>query len=207
MSLPNDPPPFDNQIPIITTTIGQAQKLFQNNFSTLFNIFSENHTSLIDPTNPGNHEVIQLTELSSPETTDSQEIAIYSKNVEGQTDQLFMRYKNNGKEFQLTEYQIYSIVPTDKQEAYFTFLPGKIIVYFGRLFSRNTNSFPLDINPPISKNISGFNLCPIGDIVGANVQQPNVILQFPVNGFFTQIVLSTAPTAMVDNFYLFFGNL
>ncbi len=208
MTIPIDPPPppYNTQIPESETTIANAQTLFQNNFKRLFEAFNMNHVSLDDPTNPGNHNVIQLIELSTAEATQSQEIAIYSKKVDGQTDQLFMRYQGNGKEFQITEYQIYSIVPTSQQEAYFTFLPGKIIVYFGRVFSRNSNSFNIDINPPVTKNVSGLNLCGVIDVVGANFSQPNVQLQFPVNGLYNQIKLNSQ-SAMLDNFYLFFGNL
>jgi len=181
-------PPYNTQIPEPETTISEAQTLFQNNFERLFEAFNTDHVSLIDPTNPGNHNVIQLVELPSPESTQSQEIAIYSRKVEGQTDQIFMRYPSNGKEFQITEYQIYSIVRTSKQEAYFSFLPGKVIVYFGRVFSKGTTSFNIDINPPVTQNISGLKL------------------QYPVNGFYNQIKLNSH-SAMLDNFYLFFGNL
>ncbi len=196
------PPPYNTGIPEPETTIAEAQTLFQNNFIRLFEAFSKDHVSLNELNNAGNHNVIQLVELSQPEATQSLEIAIYSKKVEGQTDQLFMRYQGNGKEFQLTEYQIYSIVPTDKQEAYFTFLPGKIIVYFGRVFSAGTTSFNIDINPPVAQNVSGVNLGGIGTATN----QPNVLLQYPVNGFYNQITLRSS-SSMVDNFYLFFGNI
>lgn len=203
MTLPNDPPPpYNTQIPTEETTIADAQTLFQNNFTRLFEAFATDHVSLNQVSNPGNHNVIQLVELPTSEATQSQEIAIYSKKVEGQTDQLFMRYQANGKEFQITEYQIYSIVPTNKQEAYFTFLPGKIIIYFGRVFSAGTTTFNIDINPPVTQNISGVNIGGIGSIA----PQPNVQLQFPVNGFYNQMTLKSA-SSMVDNFYLFFGNL
>lgn len=208
MTLPNDPPPpYNTGIPEPETNIAEAQTLFQNNFTRLFEVFATDHVSLDSSSNAGNHNVIQLVELPSPESTQSQEIAIYSKKVEGQTDQLFMRYQGNGKEFQITEYQIYSIVPTDKQEAYFTFLPGKIIVYFGKVFSVGTTSFPIDINPPVTRVISGVNIGVSADAVGFNIPQPNVSLQYPVNGFYNQIVLTAAPTAMLNNFYLFFGNI
>lgn len=205
MTLLNTPPPFDTQIPILDTTIAEAQKQFQNNFSTLFDAFGFNHVALNDPTNLGNHNVIQLIELSKGESTQSQEIAIYSKKVNGQTDQLFMRYPNNGKEFQLTEYQIYSIPKTNKQEAYFTFLPGKIIVYFGKVFSKNTNTFDIEINPPITKNISGVNIGCSADAIGFNIPQPNVSLIAYSDGLFRTLRLTAI--AMLDNFYLFFGNL
>jgi hypothetical protein len=202
MTLPDNPPKYNNQIPVVDTTIAEAQKLFLNNFSTLFNAFSINHVALNDLTNAGNHKVIELIEQEKGESTQSQEISIYSKKVDGQTDQLFMRYQGNGKEFQLTEYQIYAIEKTSTQEAYFTFLPGGLIIYFGRIFSAGKKSFNIDFNPAPRKNLSGLNLGGI-DIA---TSQPNVRLQQPSNGFFTQFILDSSGP-MVDNFYLFFGNL
>jgi hypothetical protein len=207
MTLPDNPPVYNSQIPIVNTTIAEAQKLFLNNFSTLFDAFSVNHIALNDPTNPGNHNVVQLLEQELSESTQSQEISIYSKKVDGQTDQLFMRYQGNGKEFQLTEYQIYAIPVTTQQEAYFTFLPGKLIVYFGRIFSFGTNEFNINIDPAPKTNLSGLNLCPVASAIGFNVPQPNVRLQQPSNGFYTQFILNSSPKPMLDNFYLFFGNL
>ncbi len=208
MTAPENPPEYNPGIPLIETTIAQAQKLFQGNFLTLFDAFGLNHVALDDPTNPGNHNVIQLVELSNSETTLPQEIAIYSKKVDGQTDQLFMRYQGNGKEFQLTEYQIYAIPATSKQESYFTFLPGKIIVYFGRVFSKGTKSFNIDINPAPRSNLSGLNLGGIRTDASqiTAVSQPNVVLQQPSNGFYNQFTLNSLDD-MFDNFYLFFGNL
>lgn len=196
------PPPYNTQIPTQETFIADAQTLFKNNFTRLFEAFADDHVSLNEVSNAGNHNVIRLIELPSSETTQSQEIAIYSKNVEGQTDQLFMRYQGNGKEFQITEYQIYSIPANSTQEAYFSFLPGKVIVYFGRVFSSGKLTANININPPVKSNLSGVNLGGIG----ISTNQPNVLLQYPVNGFFNQITLQSSG-AMVDNFYLFFGNL
>jgi hypothetical protein len=203
MTSPPPKPIYNSGIPVVSTTIAEAQDLFLNNFSTLFDPFGLDHVPLNDATNPGNHNVIQLVEDPKSRTTQVQEIAIYSKKVDGQTDQLFMRYPLNGKEFQITEFQIYSIQANAKQEAYFTFLPGKIIVYFGRIFSAGRNTFDIDINPPIKTNISGVNLAGIGPIA---TNQPNVSLQQPSNGYYTQIILKSLGQ-MVDNFYLFFGNL
>lgn len=202
MTAPQEPPVYNTQIPVVETSIAQAQKLFLNNFSTLFDAFSVNHVPLNDPTNPGNHNVIQLLEQVTGESTQSQEISLYTKKVPGQTDQIFMRYQGNGKEFQLTEYQTYFIKKTPLQEAYFTFLPGGLIIYFGRVFSKGTTTFNIDIQPAPQKNVSGVNLAGI-DTISA---QPNVALQQPVNGYFTQLILKSA-VAMPDQFYMFFGNL
>lgn len=202
MTIPIDPPPsYNTQIPVGSTTIAEAQKLFQNNFERLFEAFNTDHVSLIDPTNPGNHSVIRLVELPKSESTLPSEIAIYSKKVEGQTDQLFMRQQGNGTEFQLTEFQIYTIQPNDNQKAYFSLLPGGIIVYFGRVVGFAQKEVNIDINPPAS-NILGVNLAGITTVS----QQPNVSL---VGNSQTKIsvVKLKSIDPIPDQFYLFFGNL
>ena len=201
MTTPNDPPPYNTQIPVASTTIAEAQKLFQNNFERLFEAFNSDHVALNDPTNPGNHSVIRLVELPKEESTQSLEIAIYTKKVEGQTDQLFMRYQGDGTEFQITEYQIYSIVPTNNQEAYFTFLPGKVLVYFGKVIGLGKQEVDIYINPT-SSNITGVNL---GGIVTVS-QQPNVVLVGNSEGKIAAVKLKSI-SPIPDQFYLFFGNL
>ncbi len=203
MTAPNNPV-YNPNVPEENNYIGENQEDFLGNFATLFTAFNENHVSLIDPTNPGNHSVIQLTEQTQGKTTQSQEISIYSKDVPGQTTQLFMRYQNNGKEFQISEYQIYSIPVTDLQEAYFSFLPGGVIVYFGRVFSAGKKTFNIGISPTIKTNISGINLSNIGNIPATS--QSNVSLEAPINGVYSNIILNSI-FVMPDQFYLFFGNL
>jgi len=218
MTAPENPPEYNPQIPVRDTNIAEAQTLFQGNFKTLFDTFSINHIPLNDPTNPGNHNVIQLIELAKSETTQSQEIAIYSKKVVGQTDQLFMRYRGNGKEFQLTEYQIYEIPPitigqapniVTLQTSYFTFLPGGIIVYFGRV-NPTGEGFPINLQPAICSNITGVNLCPIGVTTAKNsLYQSNFVLVPNDKGTISQILLLSSFEIKTppNQYYLVFGNI
>jgi len=201
---PTDPPEFNPQVPLPDTNIPNGQKLLLDNFKTIYDAFLTNHISLDDPTNPGNHNVIQLLEQTQKQATESQEIAIYSKKVDGQTDQLFMRYQGNGKEFQLTQYQIYQIEATPTQISYFTFLPGGIIVYFGRV-NPTGNNFPINLNPAICGNILGVNLCPIGGVSTGFVQS-NVSLTTTNEGKFNTIQL-TSTTNNANQYYLAFGNI
>lgn len=208
MTAPTDPPVYNPEIPQREDFIADGQTGFLDNFTTLYDAFVKNHVALDDATNPGDHTNIQLVEQTQSPSTQSQEISIYSKKVDGQTDQLFMRYPSNGKEFQITNYQIYSIPATATQEAYFSFLPGGIIVYFGTSFCAGTTTFNININPPVKQNIMGVNL---GGIGTAQVQ-PNVSLQTPVNGFYNNLILSSASNStgslpMVNQFYLIFGNI
>ena len=197
-------PPYDPQTPLQEDPISKGQPSFLTNFSTLFADFSVNHIALNDPTNPGNHSVIQLIEQSAKRTTQGQEIAIYSKKVENQTDQLFMRYPLNGKEFQLSQYQIYPLIATATQIGFFTYLPGGIIVYFGRV-NPTSNEFPINLDPAVCNNIMGINLCPIGPI-NPNSYQSNVSL-VKVGSVYTSVTLTSNPAIPLNQYYIVFGNI
>ncbi len=138
-----------------------TQPDFLNNFLSLFNAFKVNHSSLDSTTEIGNHTIIELLEQEDSQQTDVGEISIYSKDVEGQTDQIFIRYQN-GVEVQYTNYQIYSLKQRGKQTSYFTSLPGGILIYFG-LRNPSTNSQPslVELQPSICKNIISVSLTPV----------------------------------------------
>lgn len=193
---------FDPLIPQSTDTISITQGNLVNNFRDLYDVFATNHTPLDDAINGGNHEVVQLVRQEVSVSTQAPEIAIYSKNVNGQTDQLFMRYGANGKEFQITNWQIYSIDATNTQTSYFSFLPGGIIVYFGRVFTNNSTTANILLNPTVKNNIMGINLGGINTISA----QPNVSLLAPINGVYTTIILNSV-ASIPDQFYLVFANL
>lgn len=196
------PVKYDPLIPQRNDTIAISQSNFLDNFRDLYDAFAENHTPLDDATNPGNHEVIELVEQQTKLNTEVNEIAVYTKKVDGQTDQLFMRYGANGKEFQVTNWQIYSIEQTPTQKAFFSFLPGGIIVYFGTIFTNNATTAFITLNPGVRNNIMGVNLGGIATIAA----QPNVALVAPINGIHNTIILNS-PSAMPDQFYMVFANL
>jgi len=152
---------FNPATPQPKDIIEDSQESFLDNFQVLYDSFKKNHIPLDATSNAGNHTNLQL--LQQPKDTDFQtdqgEISVYTKNVEGQTDQIFLRYQGNQDEFQYTNYQIYSISPKNRQTFFFTFLPGKIIVYFGVITPKGS-TFDLEIKPRIAKNIIGVNLCP-----------------------------------------------
>lgn len=207
-----EPPPYNPQIPLADDTIADGQAAFLTNFSTIFSAFGINHVDLDDVTNPGNHNVVQLIEQPKGRATQSQEIVVYSKKVPNQTDQIFMRYPLDGKEFQLTQYQIYSLETTATQVSYFTTLPGGIIVYFGRV-NPTYDGFPINLNPAICRNIMGINLCVIGpqpppSLISDKLYQSNVKL-VAINGVFTQVVLDNSVFFEIppNQYYLIFGNI
>jgi len=206
-------PPFNPQVPLATDFIADSQQEFLTNFKTISTAFANNHISLESFSNNGNHTFISLLEQAVPRSTESQEIALYTKKVKGQTTQLFMRYPLDGKEFQLNEYQLYRPPHIGNiQAAFFSVLPGGIIVYFGSIFPTG-NSFPITLNPAICKNIMGINLCPItpsSSNLATNFQS-NVSLR-QKKGVYDAVILNTQPLGTGPSnpppqYYLIFGNI
>lgn len=162
-------PIYNPGIPKPKDIIKTSQGDFQINFRTFYDAFLKNHIPLDALSNAGNHTILQLIRQNDNAQfqTDAGEISIYTKTFEAPTDQLFMRYQGNQDEFHYTAYQIYEIIATPQQSFFFTFLPGKILVYFG-LIVPNSNTFDLLLLPELAKNIIGLNLCPIGSITTIN---------------------------------------
>ncbi len=153
---------YNPNYPEIESTWADWQVQFIQNFTQLGIAFSQNHVALDDPTtaNRGNHTYIQMPEQNTDAQTGAQEFSVYSKLVEGQTDQIYFTFPGNTPVVQFTNYQIYSVLPTNQQTTFFTFLPGGLIVYFGTFGPFNdTGNNQLKLNPPVSRNIAGVNLC------------------------------------------------
>lgn len=163
---------YNPNYPEIESTWADWQIQFIQNFTQLGLAFSQNHVPLDDPTvaNRGNHTYIQMPEQIADAQTGAQEFSIYSKLVEGQTDQVFFTFPGNTPVVQFTNYQIYTVQPRfdPPQVTFFTFLPGGLIVYFGIFGPFNPGNKNgvfnnlLKLNPAISKNIVSVNLCHIG---------------------------------------------
>ena len=178
-----------------TDSYATTQPQLQANFQVLYNAFMMNHVALDSSTNVGTHNVIQLYEQSNEQQTGTTQISVYTKDVEGQTDQLFMRYPTNGTEFQLTNYQIYSPGPN----AFFSFLPGGILIYFG-ISTNGQNTIYL--TPNVTKNVMGMSLSP--NLTG--VSKPTVTLIQNEEGYYTQVnmnYLGNTPNTR----YTILGNL
>jgi hypothetical protein len=161
MSGPNYLP----KVPTVLQSFADWQPLFLDNFAALSNAFGVNHVPLEATSNAGNHTIIQLLQQKSSQQTNVAEIAVYAKDVVGQTDQIFFKYQQNGQEFQFSNYQIYPITSTVTQISYFTFLPGGYIVYFGQVNPRAPNIIQpndkLFLQPAICTNIISVNLTPV----------------------------------------------
>jgi len=186
-----NPPVYNPNVPNRKDALEKSQRDFLGNFSTLYNAFLANHVPLDATSGAGNHTIIEMLQQTTSFQTNVGEISIYSKDAPGQTDQLFLRYQGNGQEIQLTNYQIYPIQSSPAQTTFITFLPGRILLYFGTIFSFGSSAH-LVLDPPIAKNIFTMNFCAGGStpalIPWSSVQAPNS------NGFYTLINLNqTAP--------------
>lgn len=160
-------PVYNSRVPQPENSIDEGQKDFLNNFSTLFNAFSNDHVPLNSVSGAGNHSFARLVEQETGPATGTSEIALFSKMVQTQTDQLFYRSIGNAQELQYSNFQIYPLNPikdgkTILQVPYFTFLPGGIIVYFGEVYP-NKDPFPLILEPAICTVIFGVNIGAIID--------------------------------------------
>lgn len=164
---------FNPNIPLASTNYADWQSLFLANFSQLNRAFSENHVPLTGGATTGNHTIVELVEQESDTQfqTRSTEMSLYCKDVDGQTDQVFIRYPSNGTEFEYTNYQIYDLHPEKigasiRQTQNFTVLPGKIICYFGSVLSADNSgkdiTAHISLNPPVAKNLLTVNSVGIG---------------------------------------------
>lgn len=186
-------------------SLADSQPEMLQNFLSLYEIFKRNHIALDAGATAGDHSIVQLLEQDHSFETNVSEISMYAKDVAGQTDQVFLRYQGNGQEIQLTNYQIYSLVQPSGGSAFFTFLPGKIIVYFGSFTTLPNNV--LSLSPPIAKKIITISFCPIGN---TPTYKPKVTLQQPSSGFYTginvtaSILFNQAPPPC---YYLVMANL
>jgi hypothetical protein len=174
---------FDPNVPENPSdSLATTQPEFLTNFLSLYNTFLVNHVALDAGATAGHHTIIELVEQENPLQTGVSEISVYTKEVAGQTDQVFLRYQGNGQEIQLTNYQLYSLNQPVGQTAFFTFLPGKILVYFGSFTTLPNNV--LSLFPAIAKKIISVSFCPIGN---TPTFKPKIVLQQPSSGFFTGI--------------------
>lgn len=193
-------------------TIADTQDQFLSNFQALYNSFAKDHVSLNAPDSPGNHLFVQMLEqVTQGRQTGAGEMAMYAKDVENQADQLFIRNQFNAPEIQYTNYQIYRLTPTPTQTGFFTFLPGKVIVYFGTANIKSSIGSPevgaIFLDPPITTNI-------ITMTCGLLVQRINAFKPYAIpvkndKGVFTRIDMFS-PTLFGFTYpigYLVMGNI
>lgn len=195
---------YNANIPRPNDTLAASQPNLLNNFFQMYEAFRANHAALdAGAPNEGDHTVVELLQQSKDRQTSLGEISVYSKNVEGQTDQLFLKYQNDQVEVQITNYQIYGPVQLQGQSIYMTFLPGKLLVLFGAFFPPNLpDGRSIQLSPYIMKNIMALNVCG-SDFVGRVLPTYKVIQNLP--GINTSVqFFQLSP---IGYFYLCVGNI
>lgn len=213
-------PVYDPNTPIFPgQDLASTQPNFLDNFKVMADIFSVNHVSLTTSGTAGNHNKVDLVEQEQSPQTNVGQIANYTKLVEGQIDSskieaehLFLRYQT-GEEVQLTAFQIYSIKDVTGQTSYFTFLPGKILAYFGTItvVGNGLNSKGvLKLTPPIAKNIMTVSFCPSNNSNSFGGIKPHIKIPAQEEGVYKSIevfgagAFGSAPA--VTYYYLVLAN-
>lgn len=207
---------YNSNVPLVSTTFDQWQKLFLDNFDQMNRAFKNNHVPLTDASGTGNHTIIQLVEQATDSKiqTNIGDFASFTKDVSDQTDQVFMQYQGNGTEFQYTNYQIYNVPDildgkTVVQTSFFTTLPGKLIICFGSVLAASSkpSTVSVKIFPPVIRNIISINATLIGTAL-TNSSFQAVPIQAD-NKFFTSIDMKYNKNSnrFVPFYYLVMGNL
>lgn len=197
-------PTYNPNVPEhFSDNLAETQEPLLINFQTLFDDFLKNHVSLDAGATAGNHSIIQLLERDNTQQTGAGELSVYTKKVDGQTDQVFLKYQGpSGAEFQFSNYQLYSIPSSSSQTAFFTFLPGGIIAYFGS-YNLSSNTGQIALQPAICRNIISVDV-----IGGVNVSiKPVVNLRGTPQGRFGAVSIEySSLSRATTGYYLILGN-
>lgn len=178
---------YTPNVPQGTQQINNTQQPIQYNFGDIAQLFAVNHVPFNTANTFGNHTVIDYFSQSSDPSTEANEIAVYAKNVTGDTNisELFYRYPNNGNVVQLTgttttteqtitgpsgyqyssQSSIYQVTNYYIQNYGFQYLPGGSLMKWGILWCvPTTQTGTITINFPIPPNgyvaMPTFNVTP-----------------------------------------------
>lgn len=190
-------------------SLAESQPEILQNFTSLFEVFGVNHVDLDAGSTAGNHTVVELLEQTLTPETNVGNISVYSKFAEDQTEQVFLRFQGNGQELQFNTYQIYPLKQSATRTAFFTFLPGRVLLYFGSFTTLKKNT--LTLYPPIAKKLFPVCLCPIGS---SPTYPPKLTIPAAdEDGYYSKIILRiptnfTPATNPVENcYYLIMANI
>jgi hypothetical protein len=197
-------PEYTPNIPTRDMVFALWQTNFLANFGRLYLDMAKNHVPIDTPIIAGNHTNIQLIQQNSSQTTEATEISVYTKKVDGQTDQVWMKY-GSGIEFQITAWQIYPITYLPNQTLFFTFLPGNLLAIFGQCTVNlpNTGAFTFELKPYVLRNVLSINLSNIPAAACSATLVKND------GGYFTGVTTSPffGPQINTVFHYLVVGNL
>ena len=195
---------FNPTAPNVNNPYAQWQMELLANFRSMSSTFAQNHVSLESASGSGNHTHVDLFEQPSAPQTNSDEFSIYTKDVEATTTQVFMRYQENGQEFQYTMYQIYPINGFGVQEGFFTFLPGGLICYFGKLnvVTGGIRQTSFSLSPLVCKNVICICTTPTSNVAKTWITTPIYSKEIIVH-----IDVKFLIGAVVPIYYFVIGNL
>lgn len=118
-------PTFTINMPTSGESLGSTYQKVQDNFMNYWNNFQVNHVNPNDA-NGGKHTKVQMIEQGADPATAINEMAMYTKDVAGNT-RTFLRQENNGAVMQLS-----GITPVAAANGY-TFLPGGLMIQWGQI--------------------------------------------------------------------------
>lgn len=121
---------FTDGIPLASQTLGQTFQDIQNNFTNYRQVTEVNHVD-VNGVNRGKHNFQQNPVQGSAPSTNTTEMATYTKTVNG-NPRYFVRQANNGAEIQTS-----GPTPTISGNNGLTYLPGGLCLQWGRI---STNS-------------------------------------------------------------------
>ena len=192
MTIPT--PEYNPNVPRPGDSIGTSQPDFLANFASLFTAFAQNHEDL-DNTLVGNHTIIEMPAQTANFLSNAGEISVYTRSEEEEGTQVFLKYQGTAEEFQFSCYQIYSVPPIPlpfggTQTLFFTFLPGRVLLYFGTysIAIGRVNPGQLTLVPPVATGIITMDFCASGI---TPFFKPIVTLQVQDNGIISKINLSS----------------
>jgi hypothetical protein len=187
MSIPIN---YNPNIPRPKDKFNTSQPQMLQNFASLYAAFAKNHVPLDATNNPGNHNVIELTNQTEQFQTSAGEISAYSKTLPSKALALFLRYQGNQSEFSYTNYQTQIFKTPNVNSTYVTYLPGNMICYFGEC----GNVGYVELKPFISKNLVTAIFTRLGTNLSGN--PPDITLEKDSDGIIQKV--------LIDKFFYFF---
>ena len=123
---------YTPNIPQSGLSLGRTRDAIRDNFANYYNTISTNHVSP-DQAGAGKHKFLQMPLQNSDPTTAANELAYFTKLVNG-VAYTHLRQPNNGAVIQIS-----GKTPTSVANKGSTFLPGGLLLQWGRI-TVNTNA-------------------------------------------------------------------
>lgn len=129
---------YTRSIPNSGESLGGTRDRIRTNFEEIFDVVAINHTNF-NELGEGKHKFLQMPIQASAPTTAASEGGFYTKTVSGAA-QAFFRSESNGSEYQMTSvsdaniatFAVNSVAYVDDNDGGWTFLPGGLILQYGR---------------------------------------------------------------------------